>query len=153
MDLLLRLTQRRYIVAAILFLIGVVAADRWGGLALSRLDFWLHPPAAALSPLAAELRGTVDVRESARLRGLHRAVSAEIEAARAKGLDVDKLQRLADSALTLDAPAYRAAAVERLNKLRLVIPRSKEDFRPAAQGEANPDFFDPPRAKPLVQRP
>ena len=72
------------------------------------------------------------MRDSARLRGLHRAVSAELALARSRGHDVDKLQRLADSALKLDTPAYRSAAIERLNKLRLVIPQKKETFRPAA---------------------
>lgn len=152
MNMLLRLMEWRVVAVAAVLLAAVAAADRWHGWALTRVDLWLHPPAEALSPLAADLRKDVDERGSARLRGLHRAVSAEIQAARAQGFAVDKLQRLADSALTLDTAAYRLAAIERLNKLRLAIPQKKETFRPAAADDANPDFFVEPRPKRAARR-
>ncbi len=147
MDLLLRLLERRVIVAGAVLLAAVWIGGRWGGYAQGHADLMLHPPAPAISPLAADIKKDVEARESARLKGLHRAVSAEIAAARANGFNVDKFQRLADSALRLDTPAYRPAAIERLNKLRLAIPQKREAFRPAAAGDLNPDSFDTARPK------
>jgi hypothetical protein len=53
-------------------------------------------------------------------------VSAEIAAARAKGFDVERLQRAADAQLKFDTPDYRDGAILRLNRLRLAIPLKKE---------------------------
>ncbi|MBI2387366.1 MAG: hypothetical protein HYV14_15360 [Elusimicrobia bacterium] len=147
MDLLLRLLERRVIIVGSVILAAVWAGGRWGGYAQGRADLMMHPPAEASSPLAADIIKTSEARESAKLKGLHRAVSAEIAAAKANGFNVDKFQRLADNALGLDTPAYRSAAVERLNKLRLAIPQKKESFRPAAAEDMNPDVFDTPRPK------
>lgn len=147
MDLLLRLLERRIVVAGAVVLAAVWIGGRWGGYAQGRADLMMHPPADAVSPLSADIVKSVEARESAKLRGLHRAVSAEIAAAAANGFSVDKFQRLADNALALDTPAYRSAAVERLNKLRLAIPQKKEAFRPAASEDMNPDPFDNPRPK------
>lgn len=153
MDLLLRLLERRVILALAAALAAVWAADRWGGYAQGRADLMMHPPAdTAPSPLAADIIKTSEARESAKLRGLHRAVSAEIAAAEANGFEMKKFKRLADSALTLDSPAYRHAAIERLNKLRLAIPHKKEAFRPAAAEDLNPDLFDSPRPKAKAAR-
>lgn len=148
MDLLLRLLERRVIFGIAAVLAAVWAADRWGGYAQGRADLMMHPPADPRpSPLADDIIKTSEARESAKLRGLHRAVSAEIAAAAAAGFQTEKFQRLADGALTLDTPAYRHAAIERLNKLRLAIPHKKEAFRPAAAEDLNPDLFDSPRPK------
>ncbi len=147
MDLLLRLLERRVIIAGAAVLAAVWVGGRWGGYAQGRADLMMHPPAPVSSPLAADIIKTSEARESAKLKGLHRAVSAEIAAAKANGFNVDKFQRLADNALGLDTPAYRSAAIERLNKLRLAIPQKKESFRPAAAEDMNPDMFDTPRPK------
>ncbi|MDP3544343.1 MAG: hypothetical protein Q8T11_17900 [Elusimicrobiota bacterium] len=147
MNLLLRLLERRVIVAGSALLAAVWLGGRFGGYAQVRADLMMHPPAPVESPLAADIRIAVEARESAKLKGLHRAVSAEISAAKANGFKVDKFQSLADSALRLDTPAYRSAAVERLNKLRLAIPQKREAFRPAAAGDLNPDSLDTPRPK------
>lgn len=147
MDLLLRLLERRVIIAGAVLLAAVWIGGRWGGYAQGRADLMMHPPAPVDSPLAADIKKDVEARESAILKGLHRTVSAEIAAARANGFEVDKFQRLADSALRLDTPAYRSAAIERLNKLRLAIPQKREAFRPAAADDHNPDSFDSPRPK------
>lgn len=147
MDLLLRLLERRVIIAGAVVLAAVWLAGRFGGYAQGRADLMMHPPAPAVSPLAADIKKDVEARESAKLKGLHRTVSAEIAAARANGFQVDKFQRLADGALRLDTPAYRPAAIERLNKLRLAIPQKREAFRPAAAEDLNPDSFDTPRPK------
>lgn len=153
MDLLLRLLERRVLAAIAAVLAAVWAAERWGGYAQGRADLMMHPPAeTAASPLSADIIKTSEARESAKLRGLHRAVSAEIAAAAANGFKVEKFQRLADSALTLDTPAYRFAAIERLNKLRLAIPQKKEAFRPAAAEDMNPDLFDSPKPKAKARR-
>ena len=152
MDLLLRLLERRVIIAIAVVLAAVWAGDRWGGSAQYQADLMLHPPADAVSPLSADIIKTSEARESAKLRGLHRAVSAEIAAAAANGFKVEKFQSLADGALNLDTPAYRSAAIERLNKLRLAIPQKKETFRPAAAEDLNPDLFDSPRPKAKAAR-
>lgn len=152
MDLLLRLLERRVIIGIAVALAAVFAAERWGGYAQGRADLMMHPPAEAVSPLSADIIKTSEARESAKLRGLHRAVSAEIAAAKANGFKVEKFQRLADSALGLDTPAYRSAAVERLNKLRLAIPQKQEAFRPAAAEDLNPDLFDSPKPKGKASR-
>lgn len=92
----------------------------------------------------------LDFKESLRLRTMHRAVSREIAAAGAKGRRVAGLQRLADAALALDAPGYRPAAFEKLNEVRLKIPRGEdaravspnddtgEDIPPDVRGTARP---------------
>jgi hypothetical protein len=152
MDLLLRLLERRVIIGIAVVLAAVWAGGRWGGYAQGRADLMMHPPADATSPLAADIVKSSEARESAKLHGLHRAVSAEIAAAAANGFQVDKFQRLADGALQLDTPKYRAAATERLNKLRLAIPQKKETFRPAAAEDLNPDLFDSPRPKSKARR-
>ena len=147
MDLLLRLLERRVIITIAVVLAVVWAGERWGGYAQGHADLMMHPPADAVSPLSADIVKSSEARESAKLRGLHRTVSAEIAAATANGFHVEKFQRLADSALGLDTPAYRPAAIERLNKLRLAIPQKKETFRPAAAEDLNPDLFDSSRPK------
>ncbi|MCM2304888.1 MAG: hypothetical protein NDJ72_09315 [Elusimicrobia bacterium] len=152
MDLLLRLLERRVVVIGASLLAAVWIGGRWGGYAQGRADLMMHPPADAVSPLSVDIKKDVEARESAKLKGLHRAVSAEIAAAAANGYKVDKFQRLADSALRLDTPAYRPAAIERLNKLRLAIPQKKEAFRPAAAEDLNPDMFDTARPKGKASR-
>lgn len=141
MNLLLRLLERRVVIGIALMLAAAWAGERWSAYARGRIDLMRHPPAETTSPLSADIVRSSEVRESARLRGLHRAVSAEISAAEAHGHNVDKYRRLADSALDLDTPAYRYAAVERLNKLRLALPQKKESFRPASPEDLNPDLI------------
>lgn len=152
MDLLLRLLERRVAVGIAVVLAAVWAGGRWGGYAQGRADLMMHPPAEAVSPLAADIKKDVEARESAKLRGLHRTVSAEIAAAAANGFKVERFQRLADNALELDTPAYRSAAVERLNKLRLAIPQRKESFRPAVPEDLNPEPLETPRPKRAARR-
>lgn len=147
MDLLLRLLERRYVIGIAVVLAAVWAGGRWGGCARGRADLMMHPPADAASPLSADIKKEAEARESAKLKGLHRTVSAEIAAAAANGFKVGHLQSLADNALSLDTPLHRAAAVERLNKLRLTIPQKKETFRPAAAEDLNPDLSDSPSPK------
>ncbi|MEK7232806.1 MAG: hypothetical protein AAB268_03240 [Elusimicrobiota bacterium] len=153
MDLLLRLIERRFIIGITLVLAALWAGRRWGGYAQGRADLMMHPPADAVSPLSSDIIKSSEVRESAKLRGLHRSVSAEIATAAANGFDVKKFKRLADNALRLDTPAYRSAAILRLNKLRLAIPRKKETFRPAAAADLNADLFDDSRPKSKAARP
>ena len=151
MNLLLRLTERRSIAAAILLLAAVATVVRWGAWAHPRFELWLHPPAEAYTMLAAPLLKDSDARQSARLRGLHREVSREIQAAAALGFNVDKLQRLADAALALDSAAYRSVAFENLNKLRLSVPRKKDIARPEAD-DAGADEVAPPRQRRRARR-
>ena len=141
MDLVLRLMQPRYAAAVVAAALAVGVLLRWSGYLYERANFMLHPPAPAAgqSTLAAALGEQAERRESARLRGLHRAVSSEIQARRGvPGFDADELQKSADAALLLDKPRYRGAAVERLNKIRLAVPLPRENIRTAGGGEAPP---------------
>jgi hypothetical protein len=144
MDLMLRLLERRIVIGMAALLVVVWVGGRFGGYAQGRYDLMRNPPADAKSALSADIMKDVETRESAKLKGLHRVVSAEIAAAAANGFDVERFQRLADGALALDSPAYRSAAIERLNKLRLAIPQKKESFRPAADGDLSPELPDKP---------
>lgn len=102
---------------------------------------------------AADITADLDARESLRLKGLYRAVSAEIAAAKARGRAVDSLQAAADSALTLDAPTTRAFAIENLNRLRLAIPQPQDAVRPSAPGDEKPDALPtPPSSAPKRAR-
>jgi hypothetical protein len=146
----LRLLDRRWVLGLGALAVLIFAVGEWGGAVLYRIDVLRNPPAApaSKSPLAADMIRDVQARESAKLRGVYRSVNAELAAARARGHDVSKLQALADSALRLDKPNYRAAAIERLNRLRLVIPQRKESFRPANADDLNPESDTPePRAR------
>jgi len=147
MDLMLRLLEPRVVIGIAVALAAVFIGGRWGGYAQGRYDLMRNPPADVKSPLSADIMKSVEARESAKLKGLHRAVSAEIAAAAANGFAVEKFQRLADGALKLDTAAYRPAAIERLNKLRLAIPQKKEGFRPAAAGDLSPDASEKPAPK------
>jgi hypothetical protein len=88
---------------------------------------WRYPPQkAAPNARSRAIEDELDFKESLRLRTLHRNVSQEIADAQAKGRRVAGLQRLADAALALDAPGYRKAAFEKLNEVRLKIPRGMD---------------------------
>ena len=153
MDLLLRLLERRTIVGLSLLLASFVIVNRFGAYWLERADMMLHPPASASSPLSSDILKSVETREAARFRGLHRAVSAEITAARAQGYKVDALQKIADDVLAMDKPEYRAVAIERLNKLRMAIPQKKNFTRTAGTEDQNPDLNDAPTPKPVKKAP
>lgn len=105
-----------------------------------------YPPQTEEPVLDRDIAGDLEARKSLRLKTLHREVSAEISAAREEGFAVDKIQRAADSALGLDSPRYRAAAMERLQKLRLSIPRKPLKMR-AAREEDDSEELPPPRTK------
>jgi hypothetical protein len=119
------------------------AIDPW-----SAVDARLHPPQGPATG-AGDIAADLDRQESARLRALHARVTREVAEAAAKGRPVGRLQSLADAALKLDAPGTRRLAVEKLNKLRLAIPRSMETFRPAGADEGEEEVAVPrSRAKP-----
>ena len=126
METILRFLDRRTFAAA-----GAAAALLWALTLLPRREPPPNGPSEPNEAIAREL----DARESLKLRALHRKVSAEISAARDKGLKVGRLQELADSALALDRAPLRDGAMERLNKLRLAVPQAPERFRPAAADE------------------
>lgn len=78
------------------------------------------------APPSADIARDLNARQSLKLKALHREVLQDIAAAKARGDDVDHLRAIADKALALDSPAYRSAAMEMLNKLRLVVPRAEK---------------------------
>ena len=143
MDLLLRLLERRTIIALAVALAAILFAHNYGSYWIDRADMMRHPPASAAAPLAVDILKDAETREAAKFRGLHRAVSAEISAARAQGFKIEELQTLADDILAMDKPEYRAVAIERLNKLRVAIPQKKNFKRTANTDDQNPDLFDP----------
>lgn len=152
METILRFLNARSFAIAGLVVAAVVLADRYQEIPRR---WWQERQDAAdrgSSALGKAIDADLDRKESQRLRALHKAVSEEIAAAQAKGFDVARLQPIADKALALDTPAYRPAAMERLNKLRLVIPQSMEPFRPAAADEEPSDAPPTPKAKPRAAR-
>lgn len=86
---------------------------------------WRYPPQPLATKTAAPIERELDLKQSQRLRALHRAVSAEIAAASARGRKVAGLQRLADAIMALDMPGYRLEAMEKLNGVRLRIPQGE----------------------------
>ncbi|MDX6767992.1 MAG: hypothetical protein SF051_00555 [Elusimicrobiota bacterium] len=86
---------------------------------------WRFPPQRPDARQGADILKALEEQESLRLRVLHRKVSADIARAEAAGRRVAGLQRLADAALSLDAPGYRKTAMEKLNEVRLKIPRGE----------------------------
>jgi hypothetical protein len=153
-------TLLRYLNARTFLILGglvafVVLADRFQEYPRGRYENWLNSRERGRSALGAAIAQDLDARESAKLKALHRTVSEEIAAARAKGFDVARLQPIADKALMLDTPQYRPAALERLNQLRLVIPHSVEPFRPAADDDEPSDIPADPKssaARPVRSR-
>ena len=97
---------------------------------------------------AADIAKDLDARESLKLKGLYRDVSAEIAAARARGRSVDGLQAAADAALGMDAAATRTLAFDSLNRLRLAIPQPLDAVRPSTRGDEPSDAPATPAARP-----
>ncbi|MBI3566395.1 MAG: hypothetical protein HY079_14465 [Elusimicrobia bacterium] len=151
METILRFLNARTFAVAGIAVALVVLGDRYQGIPRQWWQERADAAARGKSGLAAPIAEDLDRKESLRLRALHKAVSEEIAVAAAKGFDVARLQSIADKALALDTPAYRPAALERLNKLRLVIPQSIEPFRPAAAGEEPPDRLPTPTAAPRAK--
>jgi hypothetical protein len=146
METLLRfLNTRNFLIAGGLIAF-IVVADRYQEYPRGWYQRKLDERARGVSPLGTDIARDLEAKESARLKALHRTVSEEIAAAKAKGFNVDRLQPIADKALQLDTPAYRAAAMERLNQLRLVIPQAVEPFRPATDADVPDDMPANPRS-------
>ena len=152
MNLLLRLLERRTIIGLSVAAAALLLVNRYGAYWLESADMTLHPPADVPQPLAADMLKDVETREAARVRGMHRAVSAEIAAARAQGFKVDGLQTHADDIFAMDSPDYRPQVIERLNKLRMAIPQKKPFTRTAGEDDRNPDRLDAPMPKPKSAR-
>ncbi len=117
------------------------APGRWLEKRLIARDRGVPPP-------AADIAQDLDSRESRRLKGLYRDVSAEIAAAGARGVKTEALQRAADAAMAMDAPASRAHAFENLNRLRLAIPQPLDALRPAGGGDEPSDAPPTPASAP-----
>jgi hypothetical protein len=98
--------------------------------------------------VASDIAKDLDARESMKLRGLYRDVSAEIAAAKARGRPVDSLQAAADAALRMDAPATRPIAIDELNRLRLAIPQPLDAVRPSTAGDEPSDSTPTPASGP-----
>ena len=102
--------------------------------------------------LATDISQDLDARESLKLKGLYRDVSAEIAAAQARGKPVDGLQAAADAALRMDAAATRPFAIDNLNRLRLAIPQPLDAVRPSNGGDEASDAPGTPPSSPVRRR-
>lgn len=136
-----------------LLVVGVLAAStvlgvRYRGLAARRYDEWRHPPAGQSAGDPA-IQQDIERQESLRFQGLYRRVCDDIAAARSQGYAVDALQRAADALLPFDKPDYRAAAIERLNRLRLAIPHKSEVLRPSNIEDGVDDEIAKPQTVPV----
>lgn len=149
METILRFLKLRYFLIAGGLVVFVMVADRYQEYPRGWYEHWRNASERGRSPLGDAIAADLDAKQSARLKALHATVSAEIAAAQAKGFNVARLQAIADKALLLDTAKYRPAAMERLNKLRLVIPQAVEPFRPAAEGEEPSDMPETPKSTPL----
>jgi len=96
---------------------------------------------------APDIAQDLEKRNSMKLLGLYRDVSAEIAAAKARGLRVDGLQLAADRALTMNTPQGRVYAFDSLNRLRVSIPQTHDALRPAGDADVPADNLATPPAK------
>lgn len=139
-----------------LAVLGGLAVLLWAGDHLQQYprglyERWRYPPQAGKSPRAAAIEQELDRKESLRLKVLHRQVSAEISQARAKGLPVAGLQRMADAALSLNAPSYRLEAARKLNEVRLRVPQA-DRVRPLGPDDERFDIPPDVRGKARARR-
>lgn len=104
---------------------------------------WRYTSQTEKSVLSAAIERDLDAKASLRLRVLHREVSAEISRAVAEGFAVGALQATADGILRLDAPALRSQAVDRLQKLRLSIPKKTPKLRIVNDGDEREETATP----------
>jgi hypothetical protein len=103
--------------------------------------------------LATDISKDLDLRESKKLQGLYRDVTAEIAAAKAHGRPVASLQSAADAAVRMDTAATRPMAMETLNRLRLAIPQPLDAVRPSAGGDEKSDAPSTPASSPAARPP
>lgn len=104
---------------------------------------WRYTSLTEKTPLATSIEKDLEAKASRKLRVLHREVSAEISRAEAEGFRLGSLQAAADAILQLDTPALRSQAVDRLQKLRLAIPKKTPKLR-VANDEDDADETPPP---------
>jgi hypothetical protein len=142
METLLDWITPRTSLAAAGIVVLLLLADRFGGHAARAFDLWRHPYVGAASG-GEDITAELERQRSVHFRALYARVSAEIAAARDKGLDVGNLQQTADSLLAFDNPRYRTVATDRLNKLRLAVPQSSERVRTASLDEPNDEIPTP----------
>lgn len=152
METLLDYLKLRYFLVAGGLVAAVVLADRFQEYPRGWYERRLNAAARGTSTLGAPITQDLEARESARLKALHRTVSAEISQAKARGFKVDGMQLLADKIMLLDTPQYRTIGFERLNALRLRIPTPMESFRPAADDEDSADAAPAPAPKGAKRR-
>ncbi|OGS41440.1 MAG: hypothetical protein A2506_06655 [Elusimicrobia bacterium RIFOXYD12_FULL_66_9] len=90
---------------------------------------WRYAAQTEKTSLAATIESDLEAKASLKLRYLHQEVSLDISRAVAEGFPVAPLQATADGLLQLDTPALRSQGIDRLQKLRLTIPRKKPILR------------------------
>ena len=139
METLLKwLNLRVFAAAAFLAVFAAAARDLYRHPPPQYLN-WRYPAQTQKSPLASDIEKDLAAREDLSLKALHRQVSREIAQARAAGFNVSALQRAADAALVRSPLIPSRVAVERLQKLRLTIPRKPDPLR------VRPDNNESPR--------
>lgn len=112
---------------------------------------WRYTSLTEKTSLADTIQRDLDRQASVRLRALHRQVSEEISRAVASGQNVGSLQATADGLLLLDTPAGRMDAIDRLQRLRLAIPKRSTKLR-VLNDEDDAEEIAEPRTRSAVRR-
>jgi len=147
METLLKwLNLRVFAAAAFLAVFASIAYDFYAHPPRQYLN-WRYPPQTQKSTLASDIERDLAAREDLSLKALHRQVSQEIAQARSAGFNVSALQRAADSALLRSPLVPSRVAVERLQKLRLTIPRKPDPLRVAPDNDDENDDARPASKK------
>lgn len=147
LDYLLALVKPRVLAGLAACAALLLAAEHWGPTIKQELEMEFNPPASAEAPLAADILKDADKLAAARLAGVHRSVTAEIKYARSQGFAVDHIQASADAILAGAVAENRDAAFQRLNDLRMKIPRKKGFTGTANAEDRNPDLNDAPQPR------
>lgn len=90
----------------------------------------LYPPQGAAPASGQDILADLDRQEAARVQARYRRLMAQLEEARARGFDVDALERKAQAAASLK-PEYRRQALRLLGEVEMSVPKVSET--PAAR--------------------
>lgn len=135
---------------SVLRLAGVVLAaailvailDYYQGDILAWLDARKPPVQTAPLPLGDAIAQERDARLIAKVTRAYGRVKAQVDAARAKRLDVSRLDALLLESLSLARQKRFDRALTLINRIDMSVPRPAEKVRPAHESDPLPE--DPP---------
>lgn len=112
----------------VLLLVGC-ALLRLAAINYHRPLYWLqrrlYPPQGAAPASGQDILADLDRQENARLQARYRRLLAQLEQARARGFEVDALERKAQAAASLD-PKFRRQALRILSEVEMDVPRADQ---------------------------